>query len=106
MKKVLEATTYPKEKGSFSIKITDEQIPDNNGIFTVIYENGKCVVEKDSSDAFDIAMDIPSASRLILGREGLTIDEINYLNNVTVVTDCADFLRAFPKKTTVFYDGF
>lgn len=106
MKKVLEATTYPKEKGSFSIKITDEQIPDNNGIFTVSYENGKCVVEKDSSDAFDIAMDIPSASRLILGREGLTIDEIKYLNNVTVVTDCADFLRAFPKKTTVFYDGF
>ena len=106
MNTVLESTAYPKEKGSFSIKITDEQIIENNGIFTVNYENGNSVVERDVSADFDLSMDIAAASRLILGREGLTIDEISYLNNVTVVTDCADFLRAFPKKATVFYDGF
>ncbi len=106
IKKVLESTAYPQEKGEFSIKITDAQIEENNGIFTVSYGNGECCVKKDVSEAFDLAMDIPVASRLILGREGLTIDEIAYLNNVTVVTDCTDFLRAFPKKTTMFYDGF
>lgn len=104
--KVLESSAYPKEKGVFSIKITDKQIPENNGIFTVNYENGKGSVKKDVSDVFDLATDIAAASRLILGREGLTIDEIAYLNNVEVHSECTDFLRAFPKKATIFYDGF
>lgn len=106
VQKILKSTVYPDEKGEFSIKITDEQIPENNGVFTVTYGNGECCVKKDISQNFDISMDIQAASRLILGREGLTIDEITYLNNVTVVTNCTDFLRAFPKKTTLFYDEF
>ncbi len=106
MEKILKSTAYPQEKGEFSIKITDAQIEENNGIFTVRYGNGECSVKKDVTQVFDISMDIPAASRLILGREGLTIDEISYLNNVTVVTDCKDLLRAFPKRTTMFYDGF
>ncbi len=106
VKKILEATQYPKEKGCFSVKITDAQIAKNNGVFTVSYENGKCEVGKNVSAEYDIALDIPAASRIILGREGLTLDEISYISNVEIKTDCVGFLRAFPKKTTVFYDGF
>ncbi len=106
VEKVLEATVYPDEKGSFSVKITDNQIEKNNGVFTVSYEKGKCEVRKNISAEYDIAMDIPAASRIILGREGLTLDEISYISNVEIKTDCIGFLRAFPKKTTVFYDGF
>ncbi len=106
IEKVLEATAYPNEKGSFSVKITDNQIEKNNGIFTVNYVDGKCTVEKDISTEYDLALDIPAASRIILGREGLTLDEISYIANVEIKTDCVDFLRAFPKKTTVFYDVF
>ncbi len=106
VKKILEDTQYPNEKGCFSIKITDNQIDKNNGIFTVIYEGGKGTVKKDVSTEFDIAMDIPAVSRIVLGREGLTLDEMSYITNVKIKTDCVDFLRAFPKKTTVFYDVF
>ncbi|MBR4287742.1 MAG: GNAT family N-acetyltransferase [Clostridia bacterium] len=106
VEKVLEATQYPKEKGCFSVKITDNQIDKNNGVFTVSYEDGKCTIQKESSTEFDIALDILGASRIILGREGLTLDEISYISNVEIRNDCEDFLRAFPKKTTVFYDGF
>lgn len=106
VEKVLEATVYPVEEGCFSIKITDSQIEKNNGIFTVQYGNGKCTVQRGVSAHYDLAMDIPAASRIILGREGLNLDEISYISNVEVNTDCADFLRAFPKKTTVFYDDF
>jgi predicted acetyltransferase len=106
VEKILEATVYPDEKGSFSVKITDNQIEKNNGIFTVDYEDGKCTVKKDVSTQYDLALDILGASRIILGREGLTLDEISYIENVEIKTDCVDFLKAFPKKTTVFYDGF
>lgn len=106
MEKILESTVYPKEKGSFSVKITDEIIPENNGIFTVDYENGNGTVKKNVTSSFDLSLDMPAASRLILGREGLTIDEIKYIDNVTLQSDCTDFLKAFPKKTTMFYDGF
>ncbi len=103
---ILKATGYPEEKGCFSIKITDPQIEKNNAVFTVSYEKGECEVRKNVSAEYDIAMDIPAASRIILGREGLTLDEISYISNVEIKTDCVGFLRAFPKKTTVFYDGF
>ena len=84
VEKILEATVYPNEKGSFSIKITDNQIDKNNGVFTVSYEDGECTIQKESSTEFDIALDILGASRIILGREGLTLDEISYISNVEI----------------------
>ncbi|MBQ8182958.1 MAG: GNAT family N-acetyltransferase [Clostridia bacterium] len=103
---ILNNTVYPEEKGNFTVKITDNQVKKNNAIFTVSYENGEGVVYKNITADYDIALDIPSATRIILGREGLTLNEISYIANTEIVTDCRDFLRAFPKCTTVFYDGF
>lgn len=103
---ILNATVYPEEKGEFSVKITDARIEKNNGIYCVRYENGKGSVLKTERGNYDIALDAPAAARLILAREGLTADEIAYIPNVEINGDCADFLRAFPKKTTFFYDGF
>lgn len=106
VKAVLESNTYPENYGKFSLKVTDPQIEQNNGIFTVEYENGKCTVEKSDSGDFDISLDISLCSRLLLGREGLSLEEITYLTNVEIKTDCKDFLNAFPKRTTQFFDGF
>ena len=106
VEKILELTDYPASEGSFSIKITDRQVEKNNGIFTVKYKDGKCTVEKDVTAEYDLAMDIPAATRVILGREGLSLEEISYISNVEIKTDCEDFLRAFPRRTTIFYDGF
>lgn len=103
---ILKATVYPDEKGEFTVKITDSQIEKNNGIFTVTYENGESTVKKNISSDYDLALDIPAATRIILGREGLTADEIAYIANTEIKTDCKDFLKAFPKKTTIFYDVF
>ncbi|MBO5065633.1 MAG: GNAT family N-acetyltransferase [Clostridia bacterium] len=111
MQKVLEAAAYPKEQGVFSIKINDDQISENNGIYTVDYKDGKATILKDSVKAPDLEMDINTASRVILGREGLTSDELVYLNSVVLDgsfgdTGCEAFLKAFFKKTTMFYDIF
>ena len=103
---VLNATVYTKEKGEFSLKITDQQIENNNGIFIVKYENGKGSVRKTSVGDYDISLDICGASRIILGREGLSEEDINYIPNTQINSDCSDFLKAFPKATTIFYEDF
>lgn len=103
---ILNVTEYPREKGSFLIKIVDSQIEQNNGIYSVKYENGKATVEKTESGNYDIALDTPAASRIILAREGLTAEEISYIPNVEIKGNCTDFLRAFPKATTFFYVEF
>ncbi len=106
IEKVLKANAYPKTRGRFTLKITDKQIEGNNGIFTVEYENGNCTVHKNSQTDFDIATDITTASRILLGREGLTEEEISYLPETLVNGDCEDFIRAFPRRTTQFYGDF
>lgn len=106
MENVLSANVYPKSHGKFTLKITDKQIDENNGIFTVEYENGTCSVSKNIQTEFDIAMDITSASRILLGREGLTAEEISYLPETLINGECEDFIRAFPRRTTQFYHEF
>ena len=103
---VLKANNYPDDEGVFTIKSTDEQIKANNGFFTVRYKNGGCTVTVNETTDYDIALDAPAAARLLLGKEGLTLDEISYIDNIEIKTDCKDFLRAFRKTTTQFYEAF
>lgn len=106
IKALLENTTYPAGKGKFTLKVTDKQIENNNGIFTVEYENKKATVTKSESGEYDISSDIASFARIILGREGLSLEEISYLPNVEIKNYNEDFLKAFPKCTTQFFDDF
>lgn len=106
MEKVLKANRYPQSYGKFTLKITDNQIKANNAVFTVEYENGNCTISKNTQTEFDIALDIAAASRILLGRDGLSLDEISYLPDTEIKNACEDFIRAFPKRTTQFYDGF
>ncbi len=106
VKAFLEKCIYPQEDGCFSLKITDEQIERNNGIFTVCYKNKKATVTKSQDGDYDIVFDIATASRIILGREGLTLDQISYLSGTQIKNPSHDFIKAFPKATTQFFDEF
>lgn len=103
---VLKANKYPSCKGRFSLKITDEQIPENNGIYTVEYENGVGTVKKNYDENYDLALDAPAAARILLGGEGLNAEQISYIPNTHVKNDCIDFVNAFPARTTLFYENF
>lgn len=106
IKAVLEANKYPLSYGKFAVKITDKEIESNNGVYFTEYENGKCKVTKKDSGEYDISLDAPAAARIFLAGEGLTLNDISYIDNVEIKTDCEDFLRAFPKRTTCFYEDF
>ncbi len=106
IKAVLEANKYPLSYGKFAVKIIDKEIESNGGIYFVEYENGKCKVTKKDFGEYDISLDAPAAARILLAGEGLTLNEIGYIDNVEIKTDCEDFLKAFPKRTTCFYEDF
>lgn len=103
---ILLKTEYPKNHGKFTVKITDTEISANNGVFFVKYGDGECFVERINTDDYDLSLDILAASKIILGREGVSTEELNFIPGVCVKKDCEDFTRAFGKRSTVFYDDF
>lgn len=105
MKKLLENNAYPEEHGKFSILSLDN-LPQNNGIFDVEYENGKATVTKRDDGDYDISLTAPAAARLLLAGEGHTKDTAVYIDGVKLKNDAEDFFRAFPYRATCFTDSF
>ncbi len=68
---VLEMAKY-KGSGKVCMKITDEQIEQNNGLFTVVFENGKATSVEKGGEAADIELTIQDFSRLITGSHDLS----------------------------------
>lgn len=102
---VLKSYKYPDlYKGSFTINVTDQWAPWNNGTFRVAIEQGGVVVSKTDDTAADISCNIDAFSQFILGYIGLgeaielgkatvhnlqVIDELKTIFNehVTYMTD-------------------
>lgn len=104
VKAILENNIYPEEKGHFSLMIKDN-LPRNNGIFEVSYQNKKAEVIKKESGSFDICLTPPSASKLMLAGEGHNQETALFIDGVTLNGNADDFFRAFPCRTTRFTDS-
>lgn len=104
LKKLLECNEYPEKYGKFSIKSIDD-LPQNNGIFDVEYENGKASVTRRESGDFDISLTPPAAARLLLCFEGHNAQTASYVDGVALNNTAEDFFRAFPHKPTLFVDS-
>lgn len=104
VKQVLGLAKY-RGQGTVRIGITDPQIPQNNGCFTVSFAEGKAlsVTEEDASP--DISMGIADFSRLIIGTHDLS--QLDWLTGVTVHTPENPALSGvFYKKPIFITDGF
>ena len=104
LQKLLENNIYPEKHGKFSILSLDE-LEQNKGIFEVEYENGKAAVTRKDSGEFDIALTPPAAARLLLTGEGHTAHTAAFIDGVELCGNADDFFRAFPHRTTCFYDS-
>lgn len=63
----LQAARY-RGSGRLSLEASDGQIPENNGVFTVCFEEGKAVsVVRDSVEKAAICMEISEFSRFLMG---------------------------------------
>ena len=105
LKKLLENNAYPEKYGKFSILSLDN-LPQNEGIFDVEYENGNVTVTKRNEGDYDLSLTAPAAARLLLACEGHTKDTAVYIDGVEFKNDAEDFFRAFPYRPTRFTDSF
>ena len=104
MQKLLESNAYPKEQGSFRVRIIDD-IETNNGIFDVEYRDGKATVAKHPDGRWDISLTAPAAARLMLAGEGHSAATAQYINGVEINGNADSFFRAFPRRPTRFIES-
>lgn len=101
--KVLEMKAYTGS-GSYTVTVSDEQIPENNGTFCVTYApDGVSVSKVETSEPSDITATIQRLTQLVLG--SLTIDELSWLDGITC-TDPDKIRAIFTKKDFFFNDPF
>lgn len=83
--------------GTISIKLSDNYILENNGIFTVAYQDGKAItVEKDILEEFDIALNISTFSSAIVGN--YTTEQLLLKDDVLLHSDTNKINHVFYKK--------
>lgn len=109
---VLEAMVYPREKGEFTVKVTDPgKLPfpteKTEGTWKVTYENGKAIVTRLGSDApCDLELEMAALSQLVHGFQSYGKQSAMYTQGVILHNDCDDFFRAFPNRPCGLYDLF
>lgn len=91
---ILKEAAY-QGTGQVSVLITDNQIPENNGVFTVQFQEGKATaVQKEQKEDFDIALPISLFSSAIVG---------NYTTEQLLMKEDAIIHSTTKKIEPVFY---
>lgn len=79
--------------GTVSVKLNDEYIRENNRVFKVTFEDGRCIALEEGTD-WDVELDIGTFSRCLLG----CCDENEY--------EKEEVRKIFYGKKTFICDGF
>ena len=109
---LLASVSYPAEKGSFTVRVTDSAKSPfcrehTEGIWQVDYKNGDASVTRLADDAsWDLSAPMPAFTQLIHGYESYGIQTASYLEGVELKNDCADFFRAFPNRPCGLFELF
>ena len=83
----LAANVYPRERGEFTVKVTDcEKSPFSKeltqGVWHVVYENGKGQVTRLADDAAcDLICDMPAFSQIVHGYESYGMEVAQYMHS-------------------------
>jgi len=101
---VLNKKQYPDRHGSFTLELVGDTIAENNGTFSVEYENSKAEVTRTDKPA-DVTLEPIAAAKIILSGVG-GAEAFSYVNGAKMNNFNEDFFRAFPVENTFFVDGF
>lgn len=101
---LLAASTYPKERGQFTVQVKDcPKSPFRKdlteGVWHVAYENGTGTVTRLEEDApCDLTLEMPAFTQFVHGFENFGAQVARYMEGVQLHGDCNDFFRAFPNR--------
>lgn len=101
---VLKKARY-QGSGSLTVEIEDPQIPENNGVCTVTFADGKALSVKKNETAPDLKLSISAFSALIAGALPFR-DAADYLSGVRVLTPSKAAEQVFYKKPMMIADYF
>jgi predicted acetyltransferase len=102
---LLRFNKYPQDRGHFRLRVEDS-LDYNRGVYEVEYAGGGCEIKKHADGAFDIAADIPSLSRIMLGCESFNAEKASYISGITLDNKADDFFRAFAGRSCCLLDRF
>ncbi|WMJ23242.1 GNAT family N-acetyltransferase [Paludicola sp. MB14-C6] len=103
VKKALEIAKY-QGSGSLVMKISDNQIKQNDHIFEVVFVNGEATSVEVVEKPFDIAFSINDFSRLLIGTHNPT--ELKYIDQVQINAGLDKISKVFYKKLNFIADYF
>ena len=96
--KVLTLMKQPEGSGCYTIRINDDFLEENTGIFTVRYQDGKTVsVSRETREA-DLVLDIRTFSQLASGM--LCLEQALYREGTVLKNNKAILKQLFGKKLT------
>lgn len=103
---LLENTVYPHEYGHFRLQL-DDTIAYNRGVYAVEYGHGDVQVMKLPFDTpYDLSVNAPALSRIMLGNERFDARRAAYLDGVKLCGKAEDFFRAFPGRSNNLLEKF
>jgi predicted acetyltransferase len=103
VKKALELAKY-QGSGSLVMKISDNQIKQNDNTFEVVFVDGKATSVEVVEKTADITFSIADFSRLLIGTHNPT--ELKYIEQIQVNADLDKIAKVFYKKLNFIADYF
>ena len=91
--------------GTVTLRIRDEQLPENDGIFRVVFENSLAQSVEQAEDAADAELSIQTFSALLCGVSDFE-DAARWMDGVRVRNESAPLERVFYKKPMMIVDYF
>lgn len=92
---LLENSIYPEEFGHFRLQI-DDPLSYNRGVYAVEYVRGEAqVIRMPFDSAYDLSLNVPALSRILLGGERFDARRAAYMDGVKINGNADDFFRAF-----------
>ncbi len=103
LEKVLENTAF-RGSGKVVIKINDDMIPQNNGIWSIEFDGGVLSSLNKTDENPQIEMPVDIFTSMILGRYDMS--DVIFMPNVNIYSENEDLSKIFYKKKMAIYDHF
>ena len=92
------------EGASYTLRVQDEIIPENDGVFHVRCHEGTVSAEKIEETAADLTADVRTMTQLLLGF--LSLDEALYKPDVQISSNLETLRAVFIKRPVLLTDHF
>ena len=104
VRRALALLPAPVLPGNFTVRVSDRQIPENNGVFRVTGDGIELRVEEAGQDDPDVETDIGGLTLLVLGK--MSLAEAMMLNRGRVRRTTPFMEALLIRRPTFLYDSF